>query len=115
VTADNHHLFISADPAGGRHVHGLYYSTRPRSGPSAWKHVACNVTALSLACPTTSLCVAGSGGLMFMSTRPSAGGNSWTTASIGGDVVSIQAVACQGVTLCVAGDPTGNLFAGTGP
>ncbi|MDA8275086.1 MAG: hypothetical protein M0029_06860, partial [Actinomycetota bacterium] len=69
----------------------------------------------ALACPTTSLCVAGdAGGRVLVTTDPTGGAPSWRAVPVdpGG---SLTALACPTTSLCVAGDAGGRVLVTTDP
>ncbi|HUD37357.1 MAG TPA: hypothetical protein VMR14_10700 [Streptosporangiaceae bacterium] len=50
---------------------------------------------------------------MYTSTRATASDNSWAVVNLPGSGAHVQAVTCQGTTLCLSGNLTGNLYIGT--
>jgi hypothetical protein len=87
-------------------------STDPTGGAAAWhraeidpnlnQHEVLGVPQESLACPSSSFCIAvfstQSGGV-YTSTQPTGGAAAWRQAAIGGETV-----ACASASLCVIGD-----------
>ncbi|MDA8367129.1 MAG: hypothetical protein M0Z62_09260, partial [Actinomycetota bacterium] len=69
----------------------------------------------ALACPATTMCVAGdAGGRVLVTSEPTGGAASWTAEPVdpGG---SITALACPTPTMCVAGDAGGRVLVTTDP
>jgi hypothetical protein len=116
-------LCVAVDGSGNAIV-----STNPTGGTAAWSVAEVDTvfynSLYGVSCPTVTLCVAvdTSGDAVF-STNPTGGASAWTTtANIdpeppGGnpDANSIDAVSCPSITLCVAGDSSGNVLTTTDP
>jgi hypothetical protein len=92
-------------------------STDPTGGPSAWNTVATPAAVIgesSIACPSATLCVAGTYTGVLTSTNPSGATSAWTPTSIA-TTGAVQAISCPSTALCVAGDAGGNILTSTNP
>jgi hypothetical protein len=103
-------------------------STNPTGGASAWTKTTVDQGASlsAVSGPSVSLCVAsdtnyanGSNGNILTTTHPTAGASAWTKATIDPGApyypVSLDALSCPSVALCVAGDSNGNILTSTDP
>jgi hypothetical protein len=103
-------------------------STNPTGGASAWTKTTIDQGAslIAVSCPSVSLCVAsntnyanGSNGNILTTTDPTGGASAWTKATIDAGApynpVSLDALSCPSVALCVAGDSNGNILTSTDP
>jgi hypothetical protein len=93
-------------------------STDPTGGAPSWTTTNVDGThpLLAVACPTTSLCVAGdNAGNILTSTNPAGGASAWS-APVQIDPGSIvEAIACRTATFCVAVDNGGNVLTSSNP
>jgi hypothetical protein len=93
-------------------------STNPTGGAGAWQSTTLDgVEPLTLACPSTQLCVAGGyGGVVATSTNPTGGSAAWNVSSVDNatlDSNAISALGCASTALCLAGDMAGYVVVGT--
>jgi hypothetical protein len=81
-------------------------TTHPTGAATGWKLTAVGGVLTSIACPSSSLCVA-AGNQHYVSTTPTGGAGSWHgTGMLLGGVFSD--IACPSLTLCVAGGYANN-------
>ena len=110
----------------GDDLGNVLISTHPTGGYSAWTTVHVDSSALSISCPSASLCVAGDGnGNILTSTDPAGGAGTWRAAhvastAIGGGgcqngVGACHGVACPSVSLCIAIDGAGDVLSSSDP
>jgi hypothetical protein len=103
-------------------------STNPTGGASAWTKTTIDQGAFlaAVACPSVSLCVAsdtnyanGSDGNILTTTHPTGGASAWTKATIDPGApyhpMTLDALSCPSVALCVAGDSNGDILTATDP
>lgn len=98
----------------------VYVSTDPAAGAGSWSvdeaNLGAHLTAVS--CPSTSLCVAVSGGYgkaagrVLTTTAPTSGG--WQSAALGG-APDLRGVSCSSPSQCVAVAKGGRIFVSTDP
>jgi hypothetical protein len=106
----------------------VFSSTNPTGGASAWTRTTVDQGAFltAVSCPSVSLCAAsdtnyanGSNGNILTTTHPTGGASAWTKATIDPGApynpVSLDALSCPSVALCVAGDSNGNILTSTDP
>jgi len=100
----------------GGPVGGVFASTDPLGGPSAWTQETIDVGALTdIACVAPSLCVAADGhGDVLTSTNPVSGAGAWTLHDVDGSE-AIYSVSCASPSLCVAVDALGRVLSSTNP
>ena len=109
---------------------GLVVSTNPTGGAGAWRQTvplpASRVAGVS--CPSANLCVAAvttlvggrlgpepTGAEILTSTDPTGGASAWKVATVGNEPGGLDNVTCPSVSLCVAGDASGNIVTSTDP
>ena len=97
-------------------------STSPAGGAGAWS--ASPAPAFDrIACASPQLCVAGGSGVAYGTTNPTGGASAWTLQftdsaeirDVGFVPFSVNGVACPSVTLCLAVDAIGVVYASTSP
>jgi len=95
----------------------IFVSTDPTGGASAWKPASGAVgigNLYGVSCPSPSLCVGATVGLVVTSTNPSADTSSWT-ATAAGLSVPVTAVSCTAASECAATDNNGDVITSTDP
>jgi len=109
----------SADLCAAGTVDGLFVSTNPAAGASAWQSLAgpsalphSTAPVAAVSCPSVSFCVAiGSGGEVLTSTNPGGGASAWTTTHPG--ISGLSMLSCASAQLCMAASPGSRTIAVT--
>jgi hypothetical protein len=109
----------SADLCAAGTVDGLFVSTDPAGGASAWQSLASpsapphsTPPVGAVSCPSGSFCVAiGSGGEILTSTNPGGGASAWATTHPG--ISGLTLLSCASASLCMAASPTSRTVAVT--
>ena len=121
------HLFAMSCPSTSLCVAGddsgnVVTSTNPTGGTAAWKLTNLGSEAIrSVACASTSLCVAvaGPGDKVFTSTNPAAGTPVWSETDglvdSGNSTDLLTGLSCPSQSLCVATDLDGSILYSTNP
>ena len=99
-------------------VADIYWSTDPAGGASAWRATKLNgspLDAVSITCPTTTLCVMTSAnGTVDTSTNPAGGTAAWTVAQID-PPNALDGVVCSAEPRCFVTDSAGAVFTSADP
>jgi hypothetical protein len=101
-------------------------SADPSGGPTAWRHTrlpnAGRAPGFLSSCPSAALCVVGGGaGRLWVSADPTGGTSTWRQITLktpvppGSQSENLSGVACPSTSLCVAIDPSGDVFTSTDP
>jgi hypothetical protein len=98
-----------AQPAGSLCVAvgpgGIFTSTEPTGGASAWRHVSGSAAPSSVSCPSDGLCVAGDGEEILISTNPEAT-TAWQLSTLPSKpAFALELLSCASASLCVAAGP----------
>jgi hypothetical protein len=106
----------------------IFTSANPTGGANEWTKTAVDPGGFldAVSCPSVSLCVAGgsdaatySNGEILTTTRPGGGAGAWTKTTIDPGMtyypVSLDALSCASVSLCVTGDNFGNILTSIDP
>jgi hypothetical protein len=114
-------LCVAAISAGLVSAPRFATTTDPAGGRGAWKMAPVPVPAsaapTSISCPSTALCVGISYDDIVASTRPSAGGMSWTAAPVltSGLGVALTALDCGSASRCTAAASDGTVLTSSDP
>jgi WD40-like Beta Propeller Repeat len=105
-----------------------FTSGNPAGGANAWTKATVDPGGflIGVSCPSVSLCVAGgtgpagfSNGEILTTTRPGGGVGAWTKITIDPGMsdrpVTLAALSCASVSLCVTGDNFGNILTSIDP
>jgi hypothetical protein len=117
VTCASDSLCLAMDYNGA-----IWSSTNPTGGASAWSSTANDLTDPyegpvvydDLACASTSMCLALTGGAAASATAPTGGTSAWTDELID-DTDSLTAASCPSSSFCASVDSLGNVATSTNP
>ncbi len=117
VTCASDSLCLAMDYNGA-----IWSTTNPTGGASAWSSTANGLTDPyespvvydGLACGSTSMCLALTGGAAASATNPTGGTGSWTDELID-DTDSLTAASCPSSSFCASVDSFGNVATSTNP
>lgn len=107
----------SAELCAAGTLDGLFVSTNPTGGASAWQSLAGPSVAphstppiSAVSCPSVTFCAAiGSGGEVLTSTDPGAGASAWMTTHSG--ISGLTLLSCASQQLCMAATPESRIVA----
>jgi hypothetical protein len=96
---------VACTPDGGLCVAvggaGIFTSSSPTAGASAWQHVAGSTPAATVSCPSEQLCVAARSNVLLSSTHPADASQPWSEAVLS-SVGAIEHLSCPSVGFCAA-------------